>query len=54
MIKSRKVYARFKYNIWVADLAKMGSLFFKNRGVKHLLCVVDVFAKYVLDKTLKD
>ena len=53
MIKSRKVYERFKYNIWVADLAKMGS-FFKNRGVKHLLCVVDVFAKYALDKTLKD
>ena len=29
--KRRKVYARFKDNIWVSDLAEMGSLSSKNR-----------------------
>ena len=42
----RKVYARFKDNIWAADFAEMGLLFSKNWGVKHLLCVIDVFTKY--------
>ena len=37
--KRRKVYQRFKDNIWVADLAKMRSLFSIKRGVKYLLCV---------------
>ena len=45
-IKRRKVYTRFKDNIWAVDLAKMGSLSSKNRSVKHLLCVTDVFVKY--------
>ena len=27
-LKRRKVYASFKYNIWAADFAKMGSLSF--------------------------
>ena len=44
--KRRKVYARFKDNIWAADFAEMGSLFSKNRGVKYLLCVINVFTKY--------
>ena len=45
----RKVYARFKDNIWAADLAKMGSLAFRNKNVKYLLCIVDVFTKYIND-----
>ena len=32
----RKVQARFKYNIWAADLAEMGSLSSENRGVEYL------------------
>ena len=32
--KKRKVHARFKDNIWAADLAKMGSLPSKNRNNK--------------------
>ena len=32
----------------------MGLLFSKNRGVKYLLCVIDVFSKYGLVKLLKD
>ena len=31
----RKVYARFKDNIWVTDLAKMGSLSSKNKKFKY-------------------
>ena len=51
--KRRKVYARFKYNIWAADLAKMRPLSSKNRGVKYLLCVIDVFSKYDWVESLK-
>ena len=41
--KGRKVYARFKDNIWAADLAEMKSLSSKNKNLKYLLCVIDVF-----------
>ena len=53
-LKRRKVYARFKDNIWAADLAEMESLSSKNKNVKYLLCVVDIFTKYVWVKPLKD
>ena len=39
--KRRKVYERFKDNIWAADLAEMKSLPSKNKNVKYLLCVID-------------
>ena len=52
-MKRRKVYARFKDNIWVTDLAEMESLSSKNKNVKYLLCVIDVFTKYAWVKTLK-
>ena len=49
------MYARFKENIWAADLAETGSLSSKNRGVKkYLLFVIDVFLKYSWLKLLKD
>ena len=32
----------------------MGSLSSKNRNVKYLLCVIDVFTKYITIKPLKD
>ena len=44
--KIRKLYVRFKDNIWVADLVEMESLSSKNRGIKYLSCVIDVFTKY--------
>ena len=44
--KRRKVYARLRDNIWAANLAEMGSLSSKNKNVKYLLCVIDVFTKY--------
>ena len=52
--KRRKVYARFKDNIWAADLAEMESLSLKNKNVKYLLCVIDVFTKYAWVKPLKN
>ena len=36
-IKRRKVYARFKHNIWAQYLAEMRSLSSFNDGVKYLL-----------------
>ena len=36
--KRRNVYARFKDNILLADLAEMESLSSKNKNVKYLLC----------------
>ena len=53
-LKRRKVYARFKDNIWAADSAEMESLSSKNKNVKYLLCAIDVFTKYVWVKPLKD
>ena len=48
------MYARFKGNIWAADLAEMESFSSKNKSVKYLLCVIDVFTKYAWVKPLKD
>ena len=42
----RKVYSRFKGNIWVAGLVEMESLSSKNKNVKYLICLIDVFTKY--------
>ena len=53
-LKKRKVYVRFKGNIRAADLAEKGSLSSKNKNVKYLLCVIDVFTKYAWIKLLKD
>ena len=53
-LKRRKVYAIFKDNIWATDLAEMESLSSKNKNVKYLLCVIDVFTKYAWVKTLRD
>ena len=41
-----KVHAMFKGNIWVADIAYMGSLSSYNCGVENLSCVIDIFTKY--------
>ena len=45
---------RFRDNIWVAELTIMGSLSSKNKNVKNLLCVIDVFIKYAWAETLKE
>ena len=50
----RKVYSQFKDNIWGADLADMQSLSKKNKGIKYLLCAIDLFSKYTFVVPLKD
>ena len=50
----RKVYSQFKDNIWGVDLAEMQSLSKKNKGIKYLLCAIDLYSKYVFVIPLKD
>ena len=50
----RKVYSQFKDNIWGVDLADMQSLSSKNKGIKCLLCAIDLYSKYAFVVLLKD
>ena len=50
----RKVYSQFKDNMCGVDLADMQSLSKKNKGVKYLLCAIDLFSKYAFVVPLKD
>ena len=52
--EKRKVYSQFKDNIWGVDLADMQSLSRKNKGIKYLLCVIDLYSKYAFAIPLKD
>ena len=52
--EKRKVYSAFKDNIWAADLADIQLLSRYNKGIKFLLCVIDIFSKYVWVVPLKD
>ena len=51
--KKRKVYSAFKDNIWGVDLADM-QLSKYNKGIRFLLCVIDIFSKYAWVVPLKD
>ena len=50
----RKVYSQFKNNIWGVDLTDMQSLSKKNKGIKYLLCAIDLYSKYAFVVPLKD
>ena len=50
----RKVYSQFKDNIWGVDLADMQSLSRKNKGIKYLLCAINLYSKYVFVIPLKE
>ena len=50
----RKVYSQFKDDIWGVDLADMQSLSRKNKGIKYLLCAIDLYNKYAFVIPLKD
>ena len=50
----RKVYSQFKDNILGVDLADMQSLSRKNKGIKYLLCAIDLYSKYAFVIPLKD
>ena len=44
--KNRKVYSSFRDNIWGVDLADVQSLSKYKKGIKYLLCAIDLFSKY--------
>ena len=52
--KKRKVYSSFRDNIWGVDLADMQLLSKFDKGLRFLLCVIDIFSKYAWVIPLKD
>ena len=50
----RKVYSSFKDNSWDADLADRQLLSKFNKGIKCLLCIIDLFSKHAFIVPLKD
>ena len=44
----------FKDNIWGVDLADMQLISKYNRGLRYLLCAIDLFSKYAFVVPLKD
>ena len=53
-LEKRKVYSAFKDNIWGPDLEDMQLLSKYNKGIRFLLCVIDIFSKYAWVVPLKD
>ena len=49
------MYSSLKDNIWGVDLADMQSLSKINKGIKYLLCAIDLFSTYawVISKKIK-
>ena len=52
--KKIKVYSSSRDNIWGVDLADMQSLSKYNKGIKYLLCAIDLFSRYAWVIPLKD
>ena len=52
--KRKKIYSSFRDNIWGVNLADMQSLSKYNRGIRYLLCAIDLFSKYAWAVPLKD
>ena len=48
------MYSSFKDNIWGVDLADMQLIRKYNKGVRYLLCVIDLFSNYPWVVLLKD
>ena len=51
--EKRRVYSTFKDNIWGVDLTDMQLLGKYNKGIRFLLCVIDIFSKYAWFVPLK-
>ena len=51
--KKRKVHSAHVDEMWAADLADMQLLSRKNKGIRYLLCVVDLFSRYAFVIPLK-
>ena len=52
--KKWRAYSGFKDNIWGVDLADMQSLSKYNKGIKYLLCAIDLFSKHAWVVPIKD
>ena len=52
--KKRKVYSSFKDNIWGVDLADIQLTSRCKKGIRYLLCAIDLFSKYAWVVPLKD
>ena len=50
----KKVYSSFRDNIWGADLADMQLISKFDKGIRFLLCVIDICCKYAWVVPLKD
>ena len=46
--KIRKFYSSFRDGIWRVYLADMQSLSKYNKGIKYLICAIDLFSKYAI------
>ena len=53
-LNRRMVYSSFKDNIWGADLSDMQLMSKYSKGIRFLLCFIDLFRKYVWVVPLKD
>ena len=51
--KKRKVYSSFRDNILSVDLADMQLISKFSKGIRLLLCVIDIFNKYAWVISLK-
>ena len=51
--KKRKVYSSFT-DIWHVDLAGMQLISKYSKGIRYLLCAIDLFSKYTFAVPLKD
>ena len=52
--KNIKVYSSSKDNIWGVDLADMQLVSQYSKGIRYLLCVIDLFSKYAFVVPLND
>ena len=53
-LKKRTVYSGFRDNIWGADLADMQLISKFNKGLRFLLCAVEIISRYAWVIPLKD
>ena len=48
------MYSSFKENIWGVDLADMQLISKYNKGIRYILCAIDLFCQYAFVVPLKD